>query len=305
MSERDSYNDRRPGETESEWKTRQWRRLNAIVQTPTRYRAAPKEGIGKRAVKSLKQKLFGTPPVKEPNYDSWRRVVAGMSQDRERERLAEIEARKLADQRAAAAAALKRSSVPSRPTTVYESPKPAPTPVKAPSNPVQEAQKRTESVRNTAAPEQPSPKRTGEKPPDPELVDQMMMLKGRVLMTQARNRGDFEEAERIRRIVGDHLESRQREKEEAMAKGSTPPLAGDGHPNLPKSLQVDSSLSPGQDIYPPEYYRGNRGSGPVLPPSLQTRPSPGDIHPPGYHTGGQGRYMPPQFRTGPGGPFGR
>lgn len=67
---------------------------------------------------------------------------------------------------------------------------------------------------------------------------------------------------------------------------------------LPPGLQVKPSLSPGQDVHPPEYYTGARSRYPYLPPSLRTNLSGSDIHPPGYHGGGGGPYMPPMFRTG-------
>jgi hypothetical protein len=77
-----------------------------------------------------------------------------------------------------------------------------------------------------------------------------------------------------------------------------PPPPPGSHPNLPPQFQATPTLPPDTDPHPPEHYVGNRGSGlPVLPPNLQTRPGPGDIHPPGYHTGGPGPYMPPQFRV--------
>lgn len=71
-------------------------------------------------------------------------------------------------------------------------------------------------------------------------------------------------------------------------------------PPLPGSLQVRPSLSPGQDIHPPEYYRGGGGNYPSLPQGLQTNPGGlSDIHPRGYHIGG-GPYLPPGLRTGGG-----
>ncbi|GEM_PF-2894168 len=141
----------------------------------------------------------------------------------------------------------------------------------------------------------PKPSRTGKIRLDPEIFDMMAMIGGGLLMTQARNRGDFEEAERIRQKVADLLEFRQRER----ADRSTPATGlQPGQPNLPNSLQVEPSLSPGQDVHPPEYYTGGRSRYPYLPPSLRTNPSGSDIHPPGYHGGGGGPYMPPMFRTG-------
>ena len=149
------------------------------------------------------------------------------------------------------------------------------------------------------------PRLRGEIRLDPELyeafVDLGFVLAGVAMVNQALLKRDFGEARRLSKIVEDRLELReiQRRERRATLRSSQP-----NQPNLPNSLQVEPSLSPGQDIHQPEYYHGNRGSGPVLPPSLQTRPGPGDIHPPGYHTGGPGPYIPPQFRTGPG-PFGK
>jgi len=63
---------------------------------------------------------------------------------------------------------------------------------------------------------------------------------------------------------------------------------------------IDSSGEFGKETERGERVVFIRDGYPVLSPQFQTNPEPEgqEIHPPGYHTGGPGPYMPPQFRVG-------